>query len=168
LVLATAGRVELYANDDEGLPDMPLGAALTRQFYMPEFLSPSPLVYPQRAEHVAREIIAGEGTLLGAVEAIVRWVHANITYERGYTSVVTRRTRCWSSARASAMHLAHLTIGLMRSVWIPSRYVSGLLTEQVGETHACGSSGTRKLAGSLAIRLGTSPGDVSDHMLAVG
>jgi transglutaminase-like putative cysteine protease len=135
LVIAASGSVRLYPRT-EPPPDLPLGEALSATFLRPEFLSPSPLITPPQVASVARDIIAGQETLLGSTQAIVEWVHANVEYKRGVTHVGTTATEVLNMRQGVCQDVTHLTLALMRAAWIPCRYVSGLLTEEVGETHA--------------------------------
>ena len=57
-------------------------------------------------------------SLLDTVNGVAGWVHRNIRYRRGATAVTTTAYQ------------------VLRALGIPSRYVSGLLTGEVGETHA--------------------------------
>ena len=135
LVIASAGSVRLYPRGEEP-PDVPLGEALLEQYFVPEFLTPSPLVDPAGAADLTREVIDCLYTLLSVVRAIVWWVHENIEYVRGVTGIATSSTEVLATRQGVCQDMTHLTLAMMRSAWIPCRYVSGLLTEEVGETHA--------------------------------
>ena len=105
-MIATAGRVRLATE-----APAPGDAAVAEVTDLPEgfeFAFRSPLVDPDGVADVARDIAGSARSLLGAVRETADWVHREIRYRRGSTGVTT----------------------------IPSRYVSGLLTGQVGETHA--------------------------------
>lgn len=135
LVIATAGRVVLRPAEEEP-PDMPLGDALTAPMWLPQFLTPSPLVDPAKVSALAHEITEGEHTLLGLVCRIVDWVHSEIEYEKGATTVITRPEEVVALRKGVCQDMTHLTLAFLRALWVPCRYVSGLLTGQVGETHA--------------------------------
>ena len=134
LVIAAFGKValETYAPD---VPDLPL-SDMAFDALTDEFLTPSPLVDPASVEEAARDVTAGASTLLKAVEAITDWVWKNVRYRRGNTSVTTTAAEVLSSLEGVCQDKTHLALGMLRSLGIPSRYVSGLLTRQPGETHA--------------------------------
>lgn len=135
LVIAAAGSARIFPRAVEP-QDVPLGVALTAPALLPEFLNPSPLVDPAAAYALTQEVIDCLDTLLQVVRAIVWWVHDNIEYVRGVTGVGTTATDVLETRQGVCQDLAHLTLAMMRSTHIPCRYVSGLLTGEVGETHA--------------------------------
>ena len=100
------------------------------------FLAPSPLVTPGRVSDAATQIAGNCQGLLETVGAIVDWVYTNITYERGLTSVATSAEHILETRKGVCQDMTHLAIALLRSLGVPTRYVSGLLTAQAGETHA--------------------------------
>lgn len=77
--------------------------------------------------------------------AVVEMVHDEVAYTRGATGVHTRAAEAWDSRRGVCQDIAHLTIGALRSVGIPARYVSGYVMPRqdaaigeavTGESHA--------------------------------
>ena len=101
-----------------------------------DFLSPSPLVKPYLLGDLARKIAGDSTRLLETVGRITQWVHDNIKYERGTTTVLTEAHQVLANGRGVCQDKVHLALGLLRALWIPSRYVSCILTEQAGDTHA--------------------------------
>ena len=134
LVVATAGRIRLAAAapapDDaavDEVTDLPAGL---------DFAFRSPLVDPDSVAEVAREIAGDARSLLAAVSATVEWVHREIGYRRGATGVATTAEQVLATREGVCQDKTHLALGMLRALRIPCRYVSGLLTGQVGETHA--------------------------------
>ena len=99
-----------------------------------EFLSPTPMVAPERVADAARAIAGG--SLLETVAGVVRWVYENITYIRGSTTVATTAEQVLETRQGVCQDMTHLAMGMLRSLGVPVRYVSGLMSGQVGETHA--------------------------------
>ena len=64
------------------------------------------------------------------------WIHENVRYERGHTSVNTTAADVLETMSGVCQDMTHLGLALLRALGIPARYVSGLLTRQPGETHA--------------------------------
>ena len=134
LIIAATGKVCLNDHAVDA-PDVPLASAeygLEAQ----EFLSPSRLADPSGVEDAALQASAGATTLLESVDCVVRWIYANVRYERGHTSVNTTAADVLGSMRGVCQDEAHLCLAMLRALGIPARYVSGLLTRQPGETHA--------------------------------
>ncbi len=100
------------------------------------FLAASPLVTPDKVSHAATQITRDSRSLLEAVGAVIDWVYSNIRYERGPTSVATAAEHILESRKGVCQDMTHLAIALLRALRIPTRYVSGLLATQTGETHA--------------------------------
>ena len=73
-----------------------------------------------------------------AAASIARMVGQEMTYMSGVTHVHTRAHEAWAKRKGVCQDIAHVTIGALRSVGIPARYVSGYLhpkpNAQIGET----------------------------------
>jgi len=134
LVVATAGRIRLAdaapAPDDAALDEV---TDLADGF---DFSFRSPLIDPEGVAEIAREVAGDAGSLLAAVRATVEWVHREIGYRRGATGVTTTAEQVLATREGVCQDKTHLALGMLRALGIPCRYVSGLLTGQVGETHA--------------------------------
>lgn len=100
------------------------------------YLGATALVDPAALAGYASAAAGGAVSLLQVVEAVTGWLHRRIVYERGYTSVFTTAEEAIARGRGVCQDYAHAAIGLLRALGIPTRYVSGLLVSQVGETHA--------------------------------
>lgn len=92
----------------------------------------------------ATEIRAGRSPA-GTAVAVADWVRANVMYRPGSTGVQTAAIEAYHQRSGVCQDLAHLTIGLLRAVGIPARYVSGYVHPNVdatigeaceGESHA--------------------------------
>ncbi len=116
-------------------PDIPLESI---QFpgESSSFISSSPMVKPSVLVEKAFEIAGNSATLLTRVKSIVDWVHDNIIYEKGVTSVNTDAKQVLDQGRGVCQDKVHLTLGFLRALSIPCRYVSCILTGQDGDTHA--------------------------------
>ena len=134
LIIAATGQVCL--NDRPPVvDDAPLGS-LSYGLDSREFLTASHLVDPDSVRSAAQGVAGEARTLREAVDAVVHWVHDNIRYERGHTSVNTTAADVLDSGRGVCQDMTHLGMAMLRSLGVPARYVSGLLTRQAGETHA--------------------------------
>ncbi|MFC9876615.1 transglutaminase domain-containing protein [Nocardia salmonicida] len=105
-----------------------------------EMLSPTAYVPRDRKlSTVARQLSRGEEPAKAVVRA-AEWVHKEMDYIAGTTSVHTSALEAFAERRGVCQDYAHLTLVLLRSMGIPSRYVSGYLHPkpgaQIGETVA--------------------------------
>lgn len=100
------------------------------------FTLPSPMVKPALLADKATSIAGTSTTLMTRVKSVVDWVHDNITYEKGVTSVNTDAKQVLDQGRGVCQDKVHLALGFLRSLSIPCRYVSCILTRQDGDTHA--------------------------------
>ena len=134
LVIAATGHVCL-SERAPAFQDVPLAST---QYGMEahEFLTASYLADPATVQTTAQEIVGSATTLLETVGGVVRWVHDNIRYERGNTSVNTSAADVLASRSGVCQDMTHLALAMLRARGVPARYVSGLLTRQPGETHA--------------------------------
>lgn len=101
-----------------------------------EFLTPTPLVAPEKLVDAAQDIARAAAGLLESATCVTDWVYGNIKYVSESTTVATTAEQVLASGEGVCQDKAHLALGLLRALGIPARYVSGLLATQVGETHA--------------------------------
>lgn len=110
-----------------------------------EFLEIAPLTEPGgdlRAEALRlRDQLSPHQTALTLAEMVFR----EVRYVTGATAVHTRAQDAWDAREGVCQDMAHLTVGALRTVGIPARYVSGYLHPQnepeigtavTGESHA--------------------------------
>ncbi len=133
-VIATSGRVSLSAIAPEP-PDARLEDARNMPQGM-EFLFPSPMVDPDSVSELARDVAGGSGSLLETVRRTTDWIYREILYKRGTTGVNTTAAQVVEAMEGVCQDKTHLGLGMLRALGAPCRYVSGLLTGQVGETHS--------------------------------
>ena len=134
LVIAASGLVKLstgYPRSNEvGIARAiePLGAT--------EHTAPSPLIDPGTVSGLARDACGNSDSLLETVRRITSWVYGEVRYLRGRTTVATTAAQVASTMEGVCQDKAHLAIGMLRSLGVPCRYLSGLLAGQKGETHS--------------------------------
>ena len=105
-----------------------------------EILTPTPLTaIDAELAGVAAELAVGR-TPAQAAHAVADWVQTNVEYVAGSTGVRTSAQEAWSLRKGVCQDIAHLTLGMLRSLGIPTRYVSGYLypsaSGEVGNTIA--------------------------------
>ena len=93
-----------------------------------EYLTPTPLTaLDDELTGIADDIKRDSGTPSEAAAAVCEWVHATLTYETGATGVSTSAVEAYLARRGVCQDLSHLAIGMLRSMGVPTRYVSGYL-----------------------------------------
>lgn len=95
-----------------------------------EMLTPSPHVGWIPEDGVARraaEATSGAATVAEAVAAVVDGVRATLAYTPGATDIGVSLAELVDGGVGVCQDYAHLAIGMMRSVGVPARYVSGYL-----------------------------------------
>jgi transglutaminase-like putative cysteine protease len=101
-----------------------------------EYLSPTPLTELNRELAEQAAALAGDAPPDAAARAIAEWVRDTVEYVPGSTGVRTSALEAWSLRKGVCQDIAHLTVGMLRTVGVPARYVSGYLYP-----HADGSVG---------------------------
>jgi len=110
---------ELASTDEVMVGDEPNGASTELDYVLP-----SPLVVWD-PEIAGLASTLKRGTVQETITAVVDWIHGELTYERGWTTVDTPLTEVLERRRGVCQDYAHLACGLFRAVGIPARYVSG-------------------------------------------
>ncbi|MDN5725075.1 MAG: transglutaminase family protein [Propionibacteriales bacterium] len=81
---------------------------------------------PDELAELARTASTGS-SVRGTVLAISRQIRERVKYETGSTRVQSTATDAWEGRNGVCQDFSHLVIGALRSVGIPTRYVSGYL-----------------------------------------
>jgi len=93
-----------------------------------EFLTPTPLTaLDDELGGIAAEIKDASDGPSEAARQVCDWVHNTLTYEAGATGVSTSAVEAYLARRGVCQDLSHLAIGMLRSMGVPTRYVSGYL-----------------------------------------
>lgn len=102
----------------------------------PRLLDPTPLTHPDGSlREVARALARGNPGPLELARRINGWVHEELEYEHGVTSVETTAAEALALGRGVCQDYAHVMVVLCRLGGLPARYVSGHLLGE-GGTHA--------------------------------
>ena len=134
LVIATAGQVSL-STSTETPADVEVDAVRGLGEGL-EYTMPSPLVDPDTVSALAVRVASGSNSLLRVIRAVIGWVYEEVEYLRGMTGVATTAEQVAAAMVGVCQDKTHLALGMLRSLDIPCRYASGLLTGQTGETHS--------------------------------
>lgn len=111
-----------------------------------EFLTlPDRVAPPPDLVEYAQEIAGASATPSQAAREICALVNREVRYVSGSTTVDAFAAHSWNERSGVCQDMAHIAIGALRSVGIPTRYVSGYLHPKVdpqvgvaakGESHA--------------------------------
>lgn len=114
--------------------------------HLTELLATTPLTKaPKNLVKSAHAIAARAETPDMAAREICEWVHSEMSYVSGVTAVHSSAAEAWANKQGVCQDISHITLGALRSVGIPARYVSGYLHPAedagigdvvVGESHA--------------------------------
>ena len=103
-----------------------------------EFLAQTPRTQPHpEVLHLTREAV-GTASPDGAARVVCETLRNQLEYMPGSTAVTSTAAEVWEHRKGVCQDFAHLTVGALRSLGIPTRYVSGYLhpkaSAEVGET----------------------------------
>ena len=121
------------------MPDVDMGWSAVRtdavrdRFY--EFLTHTPATQPPSEIAEIADRLAADNGPHDAALAISAAVHDAMTYDQGSTGVHTLAAEAWAERRGVCQDYAHLVVGALRHVGLPTRYVSGYLHPDVVERH---------------------------------
>jgi transglutaminase-like putative cysteine protease len=103
-----------------------------------EFLPQTSSTTPHQEVQAMAEDAAGGLAPDGAARAVCERLRAEMEYVPGSTVVTTDAAEAWADRKGVCQDFAHLTIGALRTLGIPARYVSGYLHPKaragIGET----------------------------------
>jgi len=100
------------------------------------YLNPSTLINPELIRLRAPSIVDQMKTIREALTVLTEWVTTKIEYAPASTNVETKGRESLALGRGVCQDKSHILIGFLRSLGIPSRYVSGVLVDTPGATHA--------------------------------
>ena len=129
-VLEIVSRSTVETNDALPAPDTVDWAELTssaRADAYAELLAPTPRTVVDAETVAALAADARDVSPAAAAQAIASRVRENVEYVPGSTEVQTGAQEAWNQRAGVCQDIAHLTIGVLRAVGIPARYVSGYL-----------------------------------------
>jgi len=93
---------------------------------------------PAEVVELAKSIAAQSADACGSALAIAQAIGNAIEYMSGVTGVHSTAAEAWAGGKGVCQDIAHLTLGALRAVDIPARYVSGYLHPKpdavIGET----------------------------------
>jgi transglutaminase-like putative cysteine protease len=91
-----------------------------------ELLTPTPrTALDEELTDLAASVRAASATPADAARAVVDLVNTSITYMPGSTGVTTDAVTVWRQQEGVCQDISHLSVGLMRAMGLPARYVSG-------------------------------------------
>jgi transglutaminase-like putative cysteine protease len=110
-----------------------------------EFLRPTPLSAMDGPVVGQVRDVVGDAGPREAGELVCRFVHDHMEYLTGSTNVKTNAMQAWTSGKGVCQDISHVSVGLLRALGLPARYVSGYLHPRpaaaigqpvTGESHA--------------------------------
>jgi transglutaminase-like putative cysteine protease len=95
-----------------------------------ELLTQTPCTEPVDEVVALARDVAGDLPPDAAALAVCAAIDERVSYVPGVTSVHTNAVEVWQTGKGVCQDFSHLTIGALRSLGIPARYVSGYLHPQ--------------------------------------
>jgi transglutaminase-like putative cysteine protease len=117
LAVVASAVVDLSSAPSDEFPPADVARAV-------EYLPQSPMI-AWGSDVVSLAATLRRGTPSESVRATVDWMRSQMTYEPGTTEVGTPVAEVLDARRGVCQDYAHLCCALLRSLGIPSRYVSG-------------------------------------------
>jgi transglutaminase-like putative cysteine protease len=123
------------------------GALRTREVrdQFGELLAPTALTAMDDDVVAEARTAVGEARPHEAGPLLCRFVRERMEYLSGATNVKTNAMQAWATGKGVCQDISHVTVGLMRALGLPARYVSGYLHPKkdaaigqpvTGESHA--------------------------------
>lgn len=138
--LSTVERSVVPAADGDGAGWDDLASAGVRDVNC-EWLATTTRTNPgDELREIAHREASGQ-TPAAAAASIMGRIRDRMTYEAGVTAVQTSAADAWTEQRGVCQDFAHVAIGALRSLGIPSRYVSGYLAPTADQEVGYTSSG---------------------------
>ncbi|MFI5889374.1 transglutaminase domain-containing protein [Actinoplanes sp. NPDC051513] len=94
---------------------------------------------------IVADIKAAHATPHAAALALCEFVRGEVTYQPGATGVQSDALHAWEQRKGVCQDISHLTVGMLREMGMPARYVSGYLHPSpsagigdsvIGQSHA--------------------------------
>jgi transglutaminase-like putative cysteine protease len=117
------------APNDLGWPALQDRAVVDK---MAEFLTVNERTQPPEELSDLAAATTGQPPRLAALD-VCGVIHDRLTYERGSTKVTSTAREVWELGRGVCQDYSHLALGVLRSLGLPARYVSGYLHPGSGE-----------------------------------
>ncbi|MGY2127063.1 transglutaminase family protein [Blastococcus sp. SYSU DS0617] len=133
---------DLAAHDRLGWAGL-AGREVREQFG--ELLGPTPLTAIDDDVVAAARDVVGDAIPHDAGPLVCQFVHDHMEYLSGSTNVKTNAMQAWTSGKGVCQDITHVTVGILRALGLPARYVSGYLHPRpdgeigaavTGESHA--------------------------------
>ncbi|MCY0849227.1 transglutaminase family protein [Sulfuracidifex metallicus] len=102
----------------------------------PKFTSSSDLIDVDFFLDIGKELLNSSKTLDELIRNTISFVRGKMVYQEGFTFIDTEASRSFLLGKGVCQDFAHVTIGILRSMKIPARYVMGLVNDNPKVTHA--------------------------------
>lgn len=105
-----------------------VAAALPPASNIREFTLPSPMIAPARTvADYAASVFVDDAPFGVTLTALLTRIHDDMRYKSGVTTIGTTLTEVLRKREGVCQDFAHLAVGMLRSVGLAARYVSGYL-----------------------------------------
>ena len=120
---------EQHLPDPLDWPELGLPDVLDR---FGEMLRPTPLTAIDEPVVRGARAVVGDAGPREAGHTVCRYVREQMEYLSGSTNVKTNAMQAWTSGKGVCQDISHVSVGLLRALGLPARYVSGYLHPKPG------------------------------------
>jgi len=92
-----------------------------------DFARPDMYKYRPEVEAVAKGIAKPGVSVFETISKLAEYIYTNFTYKQGVTNVSTKIDEVWELKAGVCQDFAHLLLEMLRTISIPSRYISGYI-----------------------------------------
>lgn len=92
-----------------------------------DFVQPEKFESQAEVTALLEEFVSPEKGIMEAVRDVSSYIHRHFHYQQGVTTVETQIDEVWKAKTGVCQDFTHMMIAMLRSVGIPSRYVSGYI-----------------------------------------
>ena len=134
-IIAPAGQIRFRSNaiiEDDGLPD-PVDPTVKQHpldelpHEVLQFLLASRYCEVDLLANIAGNLFSGTQPGWGRVQAILDWVHSNVTFGYQFARATKTAAEVYQERQGVCRDFTHLAITFLRAMNIPARYATGYL-----------------------------------------
>lgn len=92
-----------------------------------DFSKPDNYKYRNEIEASVKEVAGSRASVFETISKLAEYIYTNFTYKQGVTNVETKIDEVWELKAGVCQDFAHLLLEMLRTLHVPSRYISGYI-----------------------------------------
>lgn len=115
---------------------------IEKSVFLQRLCCPENISRPKQIDLILKKIYSPEKSIISIVQECSEYIYKNFTYTKGITNIETTIDEILELRKGVCQDFAHILLQLLRTIGIPSRYVSGYICPNEsglrgeGATHA--------------------------------